>query len=235
MGDISVMARRLEDRKNIQYGWSGNGGYYSNTGARLLTWYDDPQLVDYLFGLGQLALIGKPGSEKGGEAMIYSHHPDGTPHWVDKSERFMFSQIAFVDYGYLYDADDTWYYIIPGPMRIKIPLVYIDEHLDERGYEFETRDKIEKELAAYMFGDYAKKDSELQALIASYDLTPSAFKDILLRNDSPMHCMFSTYRRVYEYFDDWVVVKIDDDDDIAGFLVRPKQASDNRIETIDWN
>lgn len=27
MGDVSIIARRLEDG-NVQYGWSGNGGYY---------------------------------------------------------------------------------------------------------------------------------------------------------------------------------------------------------------
>lgn len=27
MGDVSIIARRLEDG-HVQYGWSGNGGYY---------------------------------------------------------------------------------------------------------------------------------------------------------------------------------------------------------------
>ena len=44
MGDISIIARRLGDG-HVQYGWSGNGGYYSMVGARLLDWYQDPKDV----------------------------------------------------------------------------------------------------------------------------------------------------------------------------------------------
>ena len=58
MGDISIIARRLGDG-HVQYGWSGNGGYYSMVGARLLDWYQDPKDVEYLFSLGQTGLIGR--------------------------------------------------------------------------------------------------------------------------------------------------------------------------------
>ena len=61
MGDTSVMARRLTDGR-VQYGWSGNGGYFASTGIRLLYWYTEPSDVDYLFSLGQTGLIGTPGS-----------------------------------------------------------------------------------------------------------------------------------------------------------------------------
>ena len=38
----------------------------------------------------------------------------------------------------------------------------------------------------------------------------------------------------YEYFDDWVVVKTNEDlTEITGFLVRRDQGED-RVETIDW-
>ena len=77
MGDTSVMARRLEGGKYVQYGWSGNGGYFFNVGGRLLSWYDDPEKVEYLFGLGQMKFIGKPGSEYGGESWYYTHDRDG--------------------------------------------------------------------------------------------------------------------------------------------------------------
>ena len=46
MGDTSVMARRLEGGKYVQYGWSGNGGDFCNVGGRLLSWYDDPEKVE---------------------------------------------------------------------------------------------------------------------------------------------------------------------------------------------
>ena len=31
MGDVSIIARRLADG-HVQYGWSGNGGYFSMVG-----------------------------------------------------------------------------------------------------------------------------------------------------------------------------------------------------------
>lgn len=50
MGDISIIARRLTPEL-VQYGWSGNGGYYSAVGALLLEEYNKPEMVKYLFGL----------------------------------------------------------------------------------------------------------------------------------------------------------------------------------------
>lgn len=66
MGDTSIIARRLRDG-HVQYGFSGNGGYFKNVGFRLSLWYQEPDDVEYLFGLGQTKLIGQRGSEKGGE------------------------------------------------------------------------------------------------------------------------------------------------------------------------
>lgn len=234
MGDISVMARRLADRKSIQYGWSGNGGYFSNVGSRLLCWYNDPEKIDYLFSLGQLGLIGKPGSENGGEAWILTHQPDGTPHWTASTERMMFSQIAFIDYGYFYDADNVWYYVVPGPFRIKIPLEYIEAHLDDDDREFKTLERIERRLLKYIFEDYAKNDSKLQSVVASYDLTCEKLLENLTKEEFSIEHMFDRYKRVYRYFDDWVVVKTKNYR-ITNFLIRPKQENqENRIETIDW-
>ena len=45
MGDVSIIARRLEGGTCVQYGWSGNGGYYRNVGDRLLAYYNDPEKV----------------------------------------------------------------------------------------------------------------------------------------------------------------------------------------------
>lgn len=96
MGDVSIIARRLTDG-HVQYGWSGNGGYFNNTGIRLLSWYDDPERVEYLFGLGELRLIGKPGSENGGYEWFNTHEPTGYPHSLGTTERDIFSKIAFID------------------------------------------------------------------------------------------------------------------------------------------
>ena len=123
MGDISVIARRLKDG-HVQHGWSGNGGYYGMVGARLLEWYTEPEQVEYLFGLGQMGLIGAPGSEHGGYSFFETHSLKNMPHYLGCCENDIFSKIAFIDYAYLYDRDDKWYYIAPRAFKIKIPAVW---------------------------------------------------------------------------------------------------------------
>ena len=93
MGDTSVMARRLADG-HVQYGWSGNGGYFRVVGLRLLVWYKAPEDVEYLFRLGQTSFIGKKGSEKGGFGWMETHSLTGEPCWLDQTERMIFSKMV---------------------------------------------------------------------------------------------------------------------------------------------
>ncbi len=239
MGDISIIARRLEGGARVQYGWSGNGGCYKVVGARLLSWYDDIESVEYLFGLGQMEFIGKPKSEYGGEAMIYTNEPTGTPHWLGNTEREIFSRIAFIDYGYFYDLDKTWYYIIPGPLRIKVPLLYIDNHLDERNYEFDERNRIEKLVAEYILEDYYSSDMDFQShVMENYPQGIEEIRKNVLNEDigNPCYYLWDKYKAVLEYFDDWVVVKSSNMIDISDIIVHKKQdeESEDRVETIDW-
>ena len=88
MGDISIIARRLTP-EYVQYGWSGNGGYYRSVGALLLEEYNTPERVEYLFGLGQLSHLFLPHSEETTHWLRTS--PTGQPHWVDNTERKIFS------------------------------------------------------------------------------------------------------------------------------------------------
>ena len=93
MGDASIIARLLANG-HVQYGWSGNGGYFSMVGIRLLLWYQEPKNVEYLFSLGQTSLIGKIGSEKGGFNWYETHCPTGEPFWLATTERMIFSRIV---------------------------------------------------------------------------------------------------------------------------------------------
>ena len=235
MGDISIIARRLSP-KHVQYGWSGNGGYFRNTGARLLEWYDDPSLVDYLFGLGQLELIGKPGSEKGGEPMLLSHYPTGKPHWVDPSERCIFSQIVFIDYGYFYDSDNIWYYVVPGPFRIKIPLWFIANHLNEKGYEYEAVAVVTKQAMTYFLTEYIPADEELSRIANSYERPYDEITKQVIESEYPDYEIFEHYRLLYEAMDDWIVAKTDEKyENVTQIIMKKDQGKDNRIETFGWN
>lgn len=233
MGDISVIARRLSTNY-VQYGWSGNGGYFSNVGARLLQWYDDPSLVDYLFGLGQLKMLGKPGSEKGGESWFDTHMPTGEQHWEDSSERSIFSKIAYVDYGYFYDSDNIWYYVGSGPFRIKIPLWYIAKHLDKSGDEFEERSRVTKKVLEYFLMKFVPADTELKEIADSYEKPYDEIIKQVIEADYPDYVFFDHFNRLYAAMDDWVVVKTDEkNENITGIIMKKKQG-ENRIETIDW-
>ncbi len=243
MGDTSIMARRLEGGNYVQYGFSGNGGYFNFVGERLLAWYKKPKDVEYLFGLGQMKRIGSPGSEYGGELLLFTNSTDGTPHWLGRSEREIFSKIAFVDYGYFYDLDNTWYYIIPGPFRIKVPLEYIEHHLDENSEEFVELRRLKRIVTEYLLGKYYESDAELQRLVKEkYPQGISSIKvDVLSEHEDepgykndPCYRLWDKYNYITDYFDDWVLLKTDDAMiEVTDVLVRKKQVG-KRVETIEW-
>ena len=237
MGDISIIARRLEGGKYVQYGWSGNGGYFKAVGYRLLEYYNDPDKVEYLFGLGQLRLVGKPGSERGGESLMMTTHMTGEPHYLGKTEREIFSQIAFIDYGYFYDTDNVWYYVIPGPFRIKVPLEYIYNNVDDRGYEFDERNRIEEKLLRYILGDYCKENEEFASLIGvNYSQGAQTILEEVLGDEYSIHFFWEKYHVLFNYLDDWVIVKTDEKKEkITGFILHKNQEGEQeRVETIDW-
>lgn len=227
MGDISVIARRLSD-KYVQYGWSGNGGYFKTVGLRLLTWYDTPEMVEYLFGLGQLRHLWEPHSEK--TSGLFRTTPDGMPHWVDPSERWMFSKIAFVDYGYFYDGDGVWYYVCPGPFRVKLPLTLVAANLDGEGYEFDFRRQVGRRVLEALTGE------EHLDYLASQGHSPEAiqaFRDTAREQDASLYQLWEKHRSVCGSFDDWVLVRPDETGEGVGeIVVRHKE--DPHVETLYW-
>lgn len=233
MGDIGIIARRLEGENYVQYGYAGSDGYFKVLGGRLLYWYDTPEMVEYLFHLGQLELIGKPYSEKGGEALVNTNYLTGEPHHLGRSEREIFSKIMFIDFGYFFDTDKTWYYVIPGPFRIKMPLKLIENHLDEQHFEFDYRDFVCKELAKYLLGEYFEENETFRDyVIENEQMGVEEFRKAILDAESSIHELFEKHRKVFSYFDDWVVVKTDDCKELTGFIVREKAAE--HIETCFW-
>lgn len=232
MGDISIIARRLKDG-HVQYGWSGNGGYFRMVGTRLLEWYKETERVEYLFSLGQLRLIGAPNSEYGGYAWIDTHDRTGTPHHLGVSENDIFSKIAFIDYGYFYDIDDRWYYIIPHSFTIKVPLDLIAKNVDDRGYEFDYRNNIDKELLKYILTDYLHKDEEFHELIREkgYDVL-----QLLEKYGNEEYILYEFSKKcpsICGYFDDWVVAETDEEcTKLTGFKMKKK--TERHIETFEW-
>lgn len=234
MGDVSIIARRLSDG-HVQYGWSGNGGYYINTGARLLEWYQAPEDVEYLFELGQTRLIGQVGSERGGYIKYETHQLTGEGFWLGRTERMIFSKIAFVDYGYFYDLDHKWYYIVPGPFRIKFPLELIANKTDEKGYEFDYLQKVEVKIANYIFNEYKEKDSEFKNYLEEkgHD-SKKILGEICQEKNNALYELFDRYWDIYKYFDDWILIRANSDyTEIEEIIMHKKK--DIHIETNMWS
>lgn len=233
MGDISIIARRLEDG-HVQYGWSGNGGYYCNTGCRLLAWYQEPEQVEYLFELGQTRLIGKVGSEHGGSCRLETHALTGEAFWLGNTERMIFSKIAFIDYGYFYDLDHHWYYIHPGPFRVKLPLELVDHNLDDRGYEFEYLAKIEKRIIKYIFEEYLLIDKDFQPYLEEKGIDFKNVYSILLKETKfNLYKLYNNYRVVFDYFDDWILIKANNEYTELDEIIMHKN-TDVHVETNTW-
>lgn len=195
--------------------------------------------MEYLFELGETARIGKPGSEKGDFDWFETHELRGVPFDLAKSERMIFSQIAFVDYGYFFDSDNTWYYVDPGPFSLKIPLEHIAEHLDENYYEFEYLKKVERRLVSYIFGEYLESNDDFRDYLnetvppgrASLKTKVARIKKAILAEEHPIYeGLYENYERIFDYFDDWVVVVPAK----RGVRFKLRKKSDGHVETINW-
>lgn len=243
MGDVSVIARRLGNGQ-VQYGWSGNGGTFPYLGHRLLYWYDSPEMVGYLFSLGQLRHLYEPHSE--GKNCFARTIPTGEPHWLGTTEREIFSQLAFVDVGYFYDTDDQWYYVVPGPFRIKIPLMLVYNSVDLEspdGFpEAELMEDIDKQIIRRIMA-YYEEDEEFRAYLKFMNFSRQDFKGDMegilngewrMRpGESYVHMLWSHHRDVFNYFDDWVLIQANEDNtEIQDILLRKKERT--HIETIEW-
>lgn len=234
MGDVSIIARRLSD-KYIQYGWSGNGGYFRNTGNTLLCCYDDPNSVEYLFGLGQVSSLWEPHSEETGR--VFRTRPTGKAHWVGDSERWMFSKIAFIDYGYFYDSDNTWYYVMPGPFRIKMPLALVAQNLsEESGYEFEFLTDVEHMVIDQIVNHWYKTDEGFRAYLLKKGYDEARIKELaerLAAEKHPVYRLFDWYKPIFEYFDDWIVVRATEGcREVKEIIMRKKERP--HVETVFW-
>lgn len=232
MGDISIIARRLPD-KSIEYGWSGNGGYFRSVGYLALTYQDDED-VERLFELGELRNLGIPGSEHF-HGYGWSTVPADYPMNRDASERWMFSKIAFIDYGYFRELDGEWYYVIPGPFRVKIPLFLIRNNLDDDAFEFAYLSTVEQKIGEFIFNEYLDIDSVFRAYLSDLSVNVEKVKKAILDSDDPLYELYEHYKNIFNYFDDWIVVDCDENyQKITNIYMNPKAPETERMETCDW-
>lgn len=232
MGDISVIARRLTPEQ-VQYGFGGSSGYFSWVGHRLSEWYSNPEDVEYLFDLGQTQLIGQKGSERGGFSVMNTHHLTGKPFWLGKTEREIFSKIAFVDYGYFYDLDNQWYYIVPGPFRIKIPFGLIEHCLKNATYEFDYLNHVGHLIVEYIFTEYKNNNPDFDDFLRQEYDDVDTIVDKIIESSNPIFMMFENYKTIFKYFDDWILITADESgNDVGEIVIRKKE--EQHLETFLW-
>ena len=121
-----------------------------------------------------------------------------------------------------------------------MPLAYIAQHLDSNGDEYEELNRLSRQVAEYILGDFYESDPKLQSIVSErYPKGIDAIRQAVLADDkwSYPSSQLSKYKAIYDYIDDWVVVKTDDDKkDIIGIIVHKNQRDlgAERVETIDW-
>ena len=153
---------------------------------------------------------------------------------MDGAETEIFSELDFVDYGYFYDIDHRWYYVIPGPFRIKMPLELIKNRLDEDDYEFDFRDEVEAKVASFILQDYQEYDSVFADFLKNkgYD-AEKILGEISEDGLASSYKLFERYPPIYKYFDDWVLIKTNaDNTEISEIIV--KKRSKKHVETCNW-
>ena len=241
MGDVSIIARRMADGR-IEYGWAGNGGTLDIMGDILCTYYDTPELVDYLFGLGQMELIAAPHSEDGG--CWYRNRPTGAPHWIVQSEDEIFDRILFIDYVYFYEvAEQKWYFIYPRVFSVKVPLSWCVDYMQSYTPEGKSTDqhqclcKISHD-AAFRVCELYEDDAQFRLYCTRRGITEQRVRELMDTIDGHYANDDDTLFRIKDnnvfaamcrYFDDWMVY----DQTTGKYKTHCK--TDQHIETINWD
>ena len=211
MGTINILARRRKDGV-VEYGWCGSW-HAKNVGQVLVEWYRNDAMVDYLFGLGQVANLCAPLSETCNErGPEYRTCPTGNPYWMAASEREIFSRVSLADAAYFYDTDGRWYYISVWPLHIKIPLELVVGHLSPIGSTQAYRQQIEKKAAKRILVDWPNTDPEfadlLEQTMSNSNLRSRAWWDgrekkieAILESKCPLSKIADDWADLLEYFD----------------------------------
>ena len=241
MGDVSIIARRMADGR-IEYGWSGNGGTLDIRGEILCTYYDTPELVDYLFSLGQMELIAAPHSEQ--SDYWYRNRPTGAPHWIVQSEDEIFDRILFIDYVYFYEvAEQKWYFIYPRVFACKVPLSWCVDYMESYTTEGKSTDQCQclckiSHDAAFRLCELYEKDAQFRLYCTSRGIDDQRVRELMDTIDGLYGNDEDTLFRIKDnmvfsvmcnYFDDWMIF------DPASGKYKTHCKTDQHIETINWD
>lgn len=254
MGTHAVIARRVSPDV-IQFGSVINDGYLEYAGFVLQMYYDTPEKVEKLFSLGQLEVLGAPGTEHNSAIMDRNTRTfctrvwrDYCPHEICRSEKDINPKVMFTDYCYLFDSDNHWYYIKPDLLKQKIPLAYALARMNYFRDNPESRPDIfgkddtdlcvryEMEMAYLkeILFEYPKEDACFKEMLDSSGLDLQDVMAKLRKENFPLGRFYEKNKSLIHYFDRWSVF------DVAKSSLPPvkvylKKASEKHIETILWD
>ena len=248
MGESSIIARRLPDG-HVQFGWSGEGGNFQHVGRKLLDWYNTPDMVAYLFSLGQMERLVNPLAD-GDQYRQRTTVPAGEPYFIGTSENDLFSKVMFVSFAYFFDTDGRWYYIQPGSFRIKVPLREVSEYLELAGkeMEFDLFRKIKAQILRTIADGWYLNDEEFHVLADrnGFDRERALrlYEKILYTGDMSQNDedyrywqfpsqYFEENQWLFCFLDRWGVGKAVGDGTAPGEMMMRKRR-EPRAETIDW-
>ena len=116
-----------------------------------------------------------------------------------------------------------------------MPCVLVETHLDDNDYEFDFRKQLIDDILRYIFTDYVERDVEFQAFLTEKGLTPKKIINDIKEDNSLLSDLkfFDYHKSVFRYFDDWIVVETnEDEDEVTGFILKKK--TKKHIETCEW-
>lgn len=125
-------------------------------------------------------------------------------------------------------------HITRGPFQIKIPLGLINNNLDENNDEFKYILTVGDKVLRYIMEEYRVTHPEFNDFIINegYDWK-TVVEDIIEDDKLLIMNLYSKYKAIYQYFDDWIVIKTDENyEDITEIIAKKKEK--HHIETNVW-
>lgn len=224
MNGITVIARRRADG-TLEHGWIGTDGSFEVTGRLLEEYYSDARSLDYLFSLGQLTQIGKPGSAGQDEPLSLKRM--GIPYIESSSEADIFENSPLIDCAYLYDLDQRWHWLKPGPFITKIPLSLIMGVKDRHGDAYGFLQGLDELILQRILIDLPQDDPELASIISNH----GSLYERLKEDEHPLETLAKEAEDITDYLDRWIVISADTDGrKIADISIQKR--SETHTETI---
>ena len=249
MGRAALIARRVASNV-LQFGNISDDGDLEYVGPVLHKYYNTPEGVKKLFALGQLQLLGAPGSEElttlfDPETDLYcTKYLDGYfPHDICTSENDLESgSMYYCNYYYFYDFDDHWYFVKPTEnLMLKIPLDYLNarmSYLKKDHCESTLMNEMEEAYLKELLFEYPKKDPEFKKLLESCIPDLEKTYSELMKKKNPLDTFITSCKdlsqQLLSYFDKWSVFDVGAENEPI-IKVHLRKASEKHVETYLWD